>query len=176
MDYGYWQRWFPGSECVTARANPGLCVIPPNLDYWEVFAKATYNVDKRFSFGGGAYWSPSVLHSGDEATYVEGMAKYILPTIRVGSRNIGWFLSAEVGHWFREKTPYPSYTNGNIGLTFTSKQFKLDLRFSDTDKVDCDVARRANSVLSMAMNPRSERCRATFIAKFSVDLDKANLK
>src|SRR6266853_1423421 len=147
-------------------------------DYAEVFAKPTYTVDKRFSFGGGVFWSPSVLNSGDEATYVLGTAKYILPTIHIGSRSFGWFLTANIGHWYRDRTPFPSYTNGNVGLTFTSKQYKLDLRFSDSAKLDCDIGRTPSSVLSTAMNPggRSERCRATFIAKFSVDLDNGNWK
>jgi uncharacterized protein (TIGR02001 family) len=175
VDYGWWQRVFEGQECIRAQANSAFCLIPPNLDYGEIFAKPTYTVDKQFSFGGGVFWSPSVLNSGDPATYVLGTAKYILPTIHIGSRSFGWFLTANLAHWFREGTPYPSYTNGNVGLTFTSKQYKLDLRFSDSDKVDCDVARTPASVL---MNPggRSERCRATFIAKFSIDLDKANWK
>ncbi len=178
VDYGWWQRVFAGQECVRAQANSGFCLVPPNLDYGEIFAKPTYTVDKRFSFGGGVFWSPSVLNSGDQATYLLGTAKYILPTIHIGSRSFGWFLTTNIAHWFREGTPYPSYTNGNIGLTFTSKQYKLDLRFSDSDKEDCDIARTRSSVLSTVMNPggRSERCRATFIAKFSVDLDKANWK
>jgi uncharacterized protein (TIGR02001 family) len=179
VDYGWWQRVFAGQECIRPQANSGFCLVPPNLDYGEIFAKPTYTVDKRFSFGGGVFWSPSVLNSGDQATYLLGTAKYILPTIHIGSRSFGWFLTTNIAHWFREGTPYPSYTNGNIGLTFTSKQYKLDLRFSDSDKEDCDIARTPSSVLSTAMNPgsrRSDRCKATFIAKFSVDLDKANWK
>jgi uncharacterized protein (TIGR02001 family) len=178
VDYGWWQRVFAGEECIP-QANVRFCPMPTHLNYGEIFAKPTYTVDKRFSFGGGVFWSPSVLNSGDEATYVMGMAKYILPTIHIGSRSFGWFLSANIGHWYRERTRFPSYTNGNIGLTFTSKQYKLDLRFSDTDKEDCDVGRTPSSVLSTVMNPqgpRSDRCKATFIAKFSVDLDKANWK
>jgi len=49
---------------------------------------------------------------------------------------------------------------------------KLDLRCSDTNKIDCNVARRTDNLLSAAINPegpRSDRCRATFIAKFSID-------
>jgi hypothetical protein len=179
VDYGWWQRVFAGQECIRPQANSGFCLVPPNLDYGEIFAKPTYTVDKRFSFGGGVFWSPSVLNSGDQATYLLGTAKYILPTIHIGSRSFGWFLTTNIAHWFREGTPYPSYTNGNIGLTFTSKQYKLDLRFSDSDKEDCDIARTPSSVLSTAMNPgsaRSDRCKATFIAKFSVDLDKGNWK
>jgi uncharacterized protein (TIGR02001 family) len=175
LDFGYWQRLFPGEECVPSEANRAICLVPPHLNYWEVFGKATYNFDKRFSFGGGAYWSPSVLHSGDQATYLEGTAKYILPTIHFRPETIDWFLSGQAGHWFREATPYVSYTNWNIGLTFTAKPYKFDLRYSDTDKIHCDIA-RANGVLTAAAAAAPDRCRATFIAKFSVDLDNDNLK
>jgi hypothetical protein len=171
VDYGWWQRVFPGEVCVTTPANSGVCLIPPNLNYGEIFAKPTYQVDKWLSLGGGVYWSPSVLNSGDPATYVQGMAKYILPTLRIGSRSFGSFLSADVGHWYREGTPYASYTNWNVGLTFTSKYYALDLRYSDTSKIDCDVARTPSSVAMNPGGPLSDRCRATFIARFSVDLD-----
>jgi len=183
LDYGYWQRWFPGGECVTplSMAPCGTggplqrgVVIPADLNFWEIFAKATYNVDKQFSFGGGAYWSPSVFNSGDPATYVVGTAKYILPTIRPW--NIGWLVFGEVGHWFREGTPYPSYTNWYAGLAFTWKQFTLDLRYSDTNRPDCLTETANVVVLEAAGIPRSDRCGKTFIGKLSVDLTRDNLK
>jgi hypothetical protein len=183
LDYGYWQRWFPGGECVTPLAMTpcgigGILqrgnVIPADLNFWEIFAKATYQVDSRFSFGGGAYWSPSVLNSGDPATYVAATAKYILPTIYPW--NIGWQLFSEVGHWFREGTPYPSYTNWYAGLAFTWKQFTLDLRYSGTNRPDCLTETANVVVLEAAGIPRSDRCGMTFIGKLSVDLTRDNLK
>jgi len=179
LDYGYWQRWFPGGQCVIRRtteaatdvATDGPCITKPDLSYWEIFAKATYNVNKQFSYGGGAYWSPSVLNSGDPATYVVGTAKYILPTFRPS--DIGWFISGDVGHWFREGTPYPSYTNWNMGLAFTWKQFTLDLRYSDTNNKDCNVARTPNIVIP---GPLGHECRATFFSKLTVDLSGESYK
>jgi len=171
LDYGVWQRWFPGGQCVPAPANPGICLIKADLSFWEVFAKATY-VARQLSLGGGAYWSPSVLNSGDPATYVVGTAKYVLPTMR--SFDIGWFISGELGHWYRDGTPYPSYTNWNLGLAFTWKEFTLDLRYSDTNVVNCDVARIPN----VPVNPglATDHCRSTFLGKLSVDLTGDNLR
>jgi hypothetical protein len=122
--------------------------------------------------GQGAYWSPSVLNSGDPATYVVGTAKYILPTMRPW--DIGWFMSGDLGHWYREGTPYPSYTNWNVGLAFTWKQFTLDLRYSDTNVANCDIARVPNVTVNPGL--ATDHCRATFIGKVSVDLTKDNLK
>jgi Bacterial protein of unknown function (Gcw_chp) len=183
LDYGFWQRWLPGGECVdplslmpcgTGRLLQRGVVIPADLNFWEIFARATYHVNNRFSIGGGAYWSPSVFNSGDPATYVVGTAKYILPTIRPW--NIGWLVFGEVGHWYREGTPYPSYTNWYAGMAFTWKQFTLDLRYSDTNRPDCLTETANVAVLEAAGIPRSDRCGKTFIGKLSVDLTSANLK
>jgi uncharacterized protein Gcw-chp len=183
LDYGFWQRWFPGGECVdpvslapcgTRGSLQRGSVIPADLNFWEIFAKATYHVNNRFSFGGGAYWSPSVLNSGDPATYVIGSAKYILPTIR--PLNIGSFIFADVGHWFREGTPYPSYTNWYVGLAFTWEKFTFDLRYSDTNRPDCLTQTANVAVLEAAGIPRSDRCGKTFIGRLSIDLTRDNLK
>jgi hypothetical protein len=137
------------------------------LSYWEVYGKATYYVDRQLSFGGRIAWTPSVLNSGSEATYVAGWAKYILP--RVLPKDFGWYLSAEAGHWFRDASPYPSYTNWNAGLAFTWTQFTLDLRYSDTNRHDCETA-------VAALDHTSNRCAASFVAKLGVDLTRMNLK
>jgi Bacterial protein of unknown function (Gcw_chp) len=172
LDFGLWQRWFPAGQCVPAPANPGICLIKADLSYWEIYAKATYDVDKRLSVGGGAYWSPSVLNSDDPATYVVATAKYVLPTMRPW--DVGWFISGEVGHWYREQTPYPSYTNWNLGLAFTWKQFTLDIRYSDTNVVNCDIARIPNVTVNPGL--ATDHCRSTFLGKLSVDLTKDNLR
>jgi hypothetical protein len=183
LDYGLWPRWFPGGECTeplsfapcgTGRLSQRGVVIPADLSFWEIFARATYHVDNRLSFSGGAYWSPSVFNSGDPATYVVGTAKYILPTIRPW--NIGWLVFGEVGHWFREGTPYPSYTNWYAGLAFTWKQFTLDLRYSDTNRPDCLTETANVALLEVAGIPRSDRCGKTFIGRLSVDLTRDNLR
>jgi hypothetical protein len=177
LDFGVWEHWLPGGQCFDFRKIGGRCipptsnsdpsVVPAQLSYWEAFANATYSVDRQLSFGSQLYWSPSVLNSGAEATYVSGWAKYILP--RVLPEGMGWFVMAEAGHWFRESTPYPSYSNWNAGLAFTWKQFTLDLRYSNTDRPDCLVP-------VLAAVHTSNRCGETFIARLGFDLTKANLK
>ncbi len=176
LDFGFWEHWLPGGRCVNFQAVGGLCglrtvlyvnAVPAQLSYWEVFAKATYHVDSQLSFGGRVAWTPDYLNSRAEATYSAVWAKYILPPIL--PPHFGWFLSAEVGYWDRSATPYPSYTNWNAGLAFTWKQFTLDLRYSSTDKRDCDQA------VTAAVHD-SNRCAATFVGKLSVDMTKENLK
>jgi uncharacterized protein Gcw-chp len=178
LDFAVWEHWLVGGQCFNFQAPGGVCIpqltvpyvnsVPAHLSYWEALASAIYHVDEQLSFSGRVAWTPSVLNSGAEATYVAGWAKYILPHAFL-PKDIGWFISAEAGHWFRDGSPYPSYTNWNAGLAFTWKEFTLDLRYSNTDRRDCDQA------VTAAVHD-SNRCGASFIAKLSVDLTKKNLR
>jgi Bacterial protein of unknown function (Gcw_chp) len=148
LDFGAWYHWYPRGECFNALV-PGDCaanadpltgglpingnVIKADLSFWEIYGKATYTVNDQFAFGGSVYWSPSVLDSGAQGTYVAGNAKYTLPTVLPAE--IGWFISADVGHWFLGTSdsfyavagfpggvPDKSYTNWDLDLAFTWKQ------------------------------------------------------
>jgi Bacterial protein of unknown function (Gcw_chp) len=202
LDFGFWEYYYPGGQCFNAdpafgsdcAANGNLPlnnnVIKADLSFWELYAKATYTVNDQFSFGGSLFWSPSVLNSGAEGTYVAGTAKYTLPSIL--PHDIGWFVSADVGHWFLGTSdafygsiPYKSYTNWDLGVAFTYKQFTLDLRYFDSDlnKGDCNAFTSDHTATGFsnvtAINPGgagSNWCGATFIAKLSVDLTSLNLK
>jgi uncharacterized protein (TIGR02001 family) len=215
LDFGFWEYWYPGGSCFNALI-PGDCaadgnlpingnVVKADLSFWEIFGKFTYTVTDQLSLGGSAFWSPSVLNSGAQGTYVAGTAKYTLPSMLPAG--IGWFISADVGHWFLGTSdsfyctlnvagtacgglfpggiPYKSYTNWDVGLAFTWKQFTLDLRYFDTDlnRGDCNAFTSAQNARFdgsfTAINPGgfgTNWCGATFIAKFSVDLTKDNLK
>jgi hypothetical protein len=141
-------------------------------------------------------WSPSVLNSGADGTYVAGNAKYALPNVL--PHDIGWFVSADIGHWFLGTSdsfygtaaypngiPYKRYTNWDVGLAFTWKQFTLDLRDFDTNLSKGDLQRLHQRSLSGGLLQcqcnQPWRCRiqlggSAFIAKISVDLTSANLK
>jgi hypothetical protein len=212
LDFGFWEYYYPGGTCFNA-AVPGDCaanadfftgglpingnVIKADLSFWEIYGKATYTVNDLFSFGGSVFYSPSVLNSGADGTYIAGTAKYVLPTVLPAG--IGWFVSADVGHWFLGTSdsfyavagfpngiPYKSYTNWDVGLALTWKQFTLDLRYFDTDlnKGDCNAFTSAQNATGPGssvtpINPGgfgTNWCGATFIAKLSVDLTKDNLK
>ena len=210
LDFGVWDYWYPGGECFNA-AVPGACAAAGNLpvsgdvakadlSFWEVYAKATYAFSDAFAAGASVFYSPSVQNSGADGTYLAGNARYTLPTpFLFFPSSVGVFLSADIGHWFLGTTdafygvvpafpngiPYKSYTNWDVGLGFTYKQFTLDLRYYDTDlgKGDCNAftdAQNAGGVSNVtAINPGgagTNWCGATFIAKLSIDLTSANLK
>lgn len=216
FDVGAWYYWYPGGQCFHNLAFTGAdCVangaIPINgnvikkdLSFWEVYGKATWTVNDQFAVGGAVFYSPSVLNSGADGTYVSGNAKYTFPTF---SNGVGIYLSGEVGHWFLGTSdnfyctqnlagtacgglypagiPYKSYTTWNLGAGFTWKVFTLDLRYYDTDlsKADCNAftsdhtASFSNSV--SPINPGgfgSNWCSAWFVAKLSADLTLGSLK
>jgi uncharacterized protein (TIGR02001 family) len=210
LDFGVWEYWYPGGQCFNANVGgdceangnlPNGNTVKSDLSFWEVYAKATYTLNDQFSFGGSFFYSPSVLNSGADGEYLAGTAKYILPSTVLPSMlpsGTGWFISADVGHWFLGTSdsfygtaafpagiPYKSYTNWDVGVAFTWKQFTLDLRYFDTDlsKGDCNAFTSDHTAGGFTnvtpINPTglgSKWCSAAFIAKFSVDLTKDNLK
>jgi uncharacterized protein (TIGR02001 family) len=185
LDFGFWEYYYPGGTCFhtgIADCEPTPLngnVIKADLSFWELYAKATYTVNDQFSFGGSLFWSPSVLNTGADGTYLAATAKYNLPSVL--PHNIGWFVSADLGHWwlgtsdaFFFNTPFKSYTNWDLGLGLTWKQFTLDLRYFDTNlsKADCNNFTSDQT----AVGGLSKWCGAAFIAKLSVDLTSVNLK
>ena len=172
LDFGAWYYWYPGGQCFNA-AQGGDCltnadpitlglpvngnVIKSNLSFYEVYAKASVTVNEQFGFGGAVYYSPSVLNSGADGTFVVGNVKFTAPSSMMAP---GWgaYASAEIGHWFLGTSdsfyctgaggpcvlpypngiPYKSYTTWNVGFGITKSVFTVDFRYYDTDLNDGD--------------------------------------
>ena len=220
LDFGGWYYWYPGGQCFNGSVAPVFgtdCVangylpingnvIEKELSFWEVYAKGTYTPNDQVSFSGTAFYSPSVLNSGADGTYVSISAKFTAPSSAMPE---GWglFLSGEAGYWFLGTAdnfyctqvgipgctgpypngiPYRSYTTWNVGIGITKSVFTLDLRYYDTDmnQGDCnaftsDHTARFTGAFT-AINPLgfgSNWCGATFVATGKLDLTAmANLK
>jgi uncharacterized protein (TIGR02001 family) len=202
LDFGVWYYWYPGGTCFNtgfAGCNASLPngnVIKKDLSFWEVYGKATYTFTDEFSAGVAVNWSPSVLNSGADGTFVAGTAKYVFPSAWFW-KDWGAYASADVGHWFLGTSdnfyavvgfpggiPYKSYTTWDLGFGFTWKKFTLDFRYYDTDlnKGDCNAFtsdHTATGVFSTPINPggpASNWCSATFVVKGSFDLAVSDLK
>src|SRR5215475_2411292 len=175
LDFGGIYYWYPGGQCFNA-AQGGDCltnadpitlglpvngnVIKADLSFWEVYAKGTFTVNDYLAFAASAFYSPSVLNSGADGTYIAGSVKFTAPTNTL-PWEMGLYVSAEVGHWFLGTSdsfyctgaggpciapfpngiPYASYTTWNIGFGFTKSVFTLDFRYYDTslNKGDCNA-------------------------------------
>jgi len=220
LDFGAIYYWYPGGTCFNGSVNPVFgqdCiengyipingnVIKANLSFWEVYARGTFTVNDNLAFGGGVAYSPSVLNSGADGTYVSGSVKFTAPSNALPN-GLGAYASAEVGHWFLGTSdnfyctqvaaaactppfpngvPYASYTTWNVGFGFTRSVFTIDFRYYDTNlnKGDCNAftsdhtARFTNSVT--AINPGgfgSNWCDERFVVSGKFDLTAmANLK
>ena len=87
-DFGFWYYWYPGGQCFNAAVAADDCqlngniflngnVIKKDLSFYEVYAKASYAFSDALTAGASVYWSPSVLNSGADGTYLAGTAKYV---------------------------------------------------------------------------------------------------
>src|SRR5215468_2028253 len=163
FDFGFIYYYYPrerqvfidGAGAATFVAAPGLAAQTPlNTDYYEVYGKVTWDTIKdKLALGANFYYSPDWLGSGAYGFYASGTAKvtfpsFTVPFIMVGPKEIGWYLSGEVGHYSLGTTDpvlgsvnLPDYWTWNVGLTFTQGVFSLDLRYYDTDlsKAECFV-------------------------------------
>jgi hypothetical protein len=221
LDFGAWYYYYPDGQCFSSGTWTGLNGLQacnsfgsggnwqgntlPNgnaakaiASFWEVYGKGTWTVTDEFSVGGSVYYSPSVVNSGANGTYVAGTAKYAFPSSTLPN-GIGVYVSGDVGYWwlgtsdafygtsaFPNGIKYVNYANWDLGLAFTWKVFTLDLRYYDSNlsKGDCNAFTSDHTTTSTgsitAINPSpglgSNWCSAWFVAKLAADLTFANLK
>ena len=169
LDFGVWYYWYPGGQCFNNLPFTGSeCLeqgaMPVNgnvdkrdLSFIEAFGKGTFSVNDQLAFGGGAFYSPSVLNSGAKGTYVSANTKVTAPAKALPA-GLGLYGSAEIGRWFIGTTdafyctqnflvapaaaciapypngiPYKSYTTWNLGFGITKSVFTLDFRYYDSN-------------------------------------------
>jgi uncharacterized protein (TIGR02001 family) len=213
LDFGAIYYWYPGGQCFHPNPVFGLdCVlnangvglplngnvVKSNLSFWEVYAKGTFTVNDQLAFNGTVYYSPSVLNSGADGTYVSGGVKVTAPSNMLPA-GLGAYVSAEVGHWylgtsdafyavpaFPNGIDYADYTTWNIGFGITKSVFTLDFRYYDTNlsKGDCNAFSSDHTATEFGnvtpINPSgigSGWCSQAFVVKGTFDLTAmANLK
>jgi hypothetical protein len=208
LDFGAWYYWYPGGQCFNTTVAgdcatnagaffglPNGNVIKADLSFWEVYAKAGYNVTDLIALGFAYYYSPSVLNSGARGHYFVGNAKFMAPAL---SNGVQFYVSGEVGYWdlgtsdsFYGCTialgclannpngiPFKSYTTWNIGFGWTYKVFTVDLRYTDTNlsKGDCNAftgdhtATGTADATAINAGPGSNWCGQRFYATLKADL------
>ena len=105
-------------------------------------------------------------------------------------REIGWYLSAEVGHYwfgttnlvpgvFNPAIKLPDYTTWNAGIAFTHSVATLDLRGYGTDlsKANCNILTGDPNARLIGGVGQSNWCGTTVIAALKFDLTYlANVK
>jgi uncharacterized protein (TIGR02001 family) len=150
-------------------------------DFWEVYAKASYEVSKQLTVGGALYYSPDYLNYDIDGTTASISAKLTGPEINVGKgvgpSSVGSYLSGEFGHVWLGDTSWsgvsiPSYNYWNAGFGFTWKAITLDYRYHDTDLSGTGCQR----VLNGGGPATRDWCSDAYIVKLSFDTKASDLK
>jgi hypothetical protein len=211
LDFGFIYYWYPKErQHATGAIPPAPFPAFPNgnstlrdTDYWEVYAKGTWEVIKdKFWVGFNEYYSPSWLHTRAYGNFTSGTAKLALPSFKLGMGmfdEIGWYISGEAGYYWLGtpkvvagvfgNTPvfgvpgspkFPDYFFWNAGTAFTWKVATLDLRGYGTDlsKAKCNyLTGDPNAGVTATGLTQSKWCGTTFIAALKFDLTAmTNLK
>lgn len=179
LDLGYIHYWYP-------KEKPAYGVTGGfDTNFWEVYAKAAYNVTPDLTLGAQVYYSPDVLSLGGalglpgvDGVYVEGSLKYVLPwSSPTAYGPLGAYVSGAVGYWDIKQDGVnfggadASYSYWNAGVAFTLSALTLDLRYHDTDMT------AAECVAFTGFGVASNRwCSGTFIAKLSFDTMLSKIK
>ncbi len=209
LDFGFWQYYYPGGQCYfgglpgCSPSPLGNFVAKEDWHFWEVYAKGLWTVNDQWALGFNVFYSPNILNTGSEGTYVSGTAKFTAPSAwSLFYGQVGWYVSGEFGGQFLGTSdafygtgpgtiyaagiPFEDYATWNVGLGLTWKVFTLDLRYYDTDLSDSDCALYTSAHTAAmgtasitAKNPlglTSNWCDARFVAKLSFDLGLGLLK
>jgi len=155
-------------------------------DFWEIYAKPSFEVVKGLTIGATVWYTPDLLHYSEtfatlhisnkpDAVYASGTAKWVVPWT---SGDFGAYVSGELGHWWIDDTGFllagatadPSYTYWNAGLAFTYKTLTLDLRYHGTDQSAQDCA---NFLLVGVPNDSNNWCDDRFVASLKLDTSVA---
>jgi uncharacterized protein (TIGR02001 family) len=193
--YGGWRNtWGPFSLDIGAiyyyYPKESFNGFTSQSDFWEVYAKASYEVIKGLTFGLNGYYTPDLLHySSTFATlgisnspwgfYGSVTGKWILPWT---AGPVGAYVSGELGHWWIDDTGFnlafgvpsdPSYTYWNAGIAFTYKALTLDFRYygNDLGTTGC-----GNFLLTGVPNNSNNWCDDTFIVALKFDTTVNSIK
>jgi hypothetical protein len=156
--------------------------VPAGINYWEAMARADTKLADLVRVAGGFAWSPNVSNTGAWSKYAAVGLGVDLPG-RLLPQDISASMTGGAGYsWFGNQSPalggfpLPAYLNWNAGVTFTRKNFNLDLRYYDTNlsKENCfvltgDPGATPSGRSDPITNPEglmSRWCSATLVAKF----------
>jgi len=177
--FGAFSADLGGIAYVYPAATTPNAVFPTNPTFYEGYAKLGYTITETISVGGNAYYSPSFLDTGANATYVSATAKWALP--------MDFALSGEFGRQYFGTTDaqhknvagvgnfnLPDYNYWNAGLSYGYKFATLDLRYHGTDlsKEKCaDITGTTNGSTT-----QSKYCGAAVVGTISFALAGKDVK
>jgi|SRR4051812_14234369 uncharacterized protein (TIGR02001 family) len=115
-------------------------LTPRNTDFLEGAAKVSYSPTDALTLGANVFHTGNWLGTHAPGTYVSGTAKFNLPQGAFGFLPEGFSVSGEFGRYYLGTTSFqlgrvrlPDYNYGNVGLSYTYKNFTFDIRYHDTN-------------------------------------------
>lgn len=174
LDFGGTYYFYP-NESVLRDPATQVALTLGNTDFWEAYAKATWQATEQVSVGAAVYYAPSWLNSGATGTYGSLTAAITLP--------YDLSLSGELGrYWLGTVDPslgsinLPDYTYWNVGLTYTYQNtFKFDVRYHGTDLNQSECFTLTTDPGGLATG-RSRWCGDAVIATVSFDTSLSALR
>ncbi|MET0546897.1 MAG: TorF family putative porin, partial [Caulobacterales bacterium] len=108
--------------------------IAGDLDYLEVYGKASIAPVEPLTLGAAVFYSPEFPLKGGDAWYGEVNAGYTLTDALAVSGAFGYQTTKTNGYFAGDD----NYMTWNIGATYSIAGFGLDVRYSDTDVSNAD--------------------------------------
>lgn len=127
-DFGVVGYFYPGADDETAE-----------LDYQEVYAKASIAPTKKLALGAALFFSPEFTGETSTGVYYEANAGYTLTDKLALSGAVGHQTVDDLNGPVGGGSPDDGYTTWNIGAGYSLAGFSFDLRYVDTD-IDSDNA------------------------------------
>jgi uncharacterized protein (TIGR02001 family) len=128
-------------------------------DYGEVFAKADYNFDDKFTIGGRVFYAPDFNQSDFSATWVAAGVRVPLPH--------DFSAYAGVGYQFFENSDAFEQLAWMAGVSYSWKAVTIDVRYWDTDLSDDECITRSGF---------SNGCDATIVGTLSFDTSFSEIR
>ena len=176
FDFGVIHYFYPNEQQLFFAGSPAT---PANTDFTEAAGKVSFMLQEALTLGANVFHTEDWLGSGARATYVSGVAKYLIPESVVGA---GWSVSGEFGHYslgtvdaYLGGANLPDYNYWNAGLAYNYKNFTVDLRYHDTDlsRNECFLLTTDPRGL-FSGSGRSRWCDATFIATLTAEIQASS--
>ena len=128
-------------------------------DYGELFLKADYNFNDKFTLGGRVYFAPDFSQTGKTATFIAGGVRVPLPH--------DFSVYGGIGYQFFEDPDAFEQLAWTAGLSYSWKSMTLDVRYWDTDLSDDECEVRSGF---------GDGCDARVVGTVSVDLSLSDFR
>ena len=115
-------------------STPTPVVFTTQVNWFELYGKAGYNITDAFNVGTTFFYSPSYQHTGANSEYLSATAAYKIGDFTInGEYGYQWLGRTDGSHTIPNtaiaRYNLPSYAAWNLGASYTYKFVTLDLRY-----------------------------------------------